>query len=394
MVMYELKKIWRRKVFIIAFVLLVVLDAAKIITESNKNSYESSFERSRSKLYSQVEGTWEMETITYVVSTYQNASSIVYSGNYSTEPDQPGTYTGYIFGDFSLFGEVYEKMNYMYNYSSSMEATLQKAEENIELYERFGNKYKVCENEKILEMYSGRDIPAFYDTDGAFRLISYDLSTVMTLLIMVLAVAPMFTCEKETEMNLLLRTSARGGRNLITAKIIAALITTVSIAAVFTIADIASFSVAYKIKCFGLPLYSIAQFRNTPLTCTIVEYLFIDFGYKIAGMLIMALLYLITSAVSPDEIISFCCCFGITLLLIFTGSSYSPVRLMTSREMFVSFSAVNIYGRPVMAYIAVIPVAIAALGVLTGGVFLAGSRKRIGRFSMKALLTRVKEHLT
>lgn len=390
MIKFELKKIWHRRIYIIAFILFIILDAAKIIT-SNTHRYIDSYTKARSELYDQVEGAWDMENIDYVVEKYRNASEIVSTGRYSTEPDQPGTVTGYIFGDFGLFSELYEKMDYMYNYSSSMKGTLQKAQDNTGFYKGKNNEYKMRESKKILAMYSGRNISEFYDTDGAFALISYDLSSVMIMLLMILALSPIVTCEKETEMQLLLKTSVKGGKPLITAKIIAAAITATVITAVITIVDIAAFTGAYGIKCFGIPMYSIAEFRNTPLSCTIGMYLLIDFVYKLLGMILMSLVFIIISAVSTDDIISFCGCFAVTLLMIFTGGKWSPISLMTSREMFKGFDAVNISGCPIMGYIAVLPVTAVLSAFLIFMIYFAAGKNKLRKFSLKTVIIRAKE---
>lgn len=393
MIRYELKKIWGRRIFLLAFVIFVILDSAKIMYDSYKYHPKNIYNIRRSELYDMVEGEWNSETIDYVVSTYKNASKIVSSGSYSTEPDQPGTFTGYIFGDYGLFGEVFDKMDYMYNYHSEMESTLKKAVENVELYEKLGNEYSAAENRKILEMYSDRSVSAFYDTDGAFALFSYDIASVMIMMLMILSLAPVFTCEKETEMQLLLRTSVNGGKRLIIAKIVASLLTALVITVVFSAVDIVTFTTAYGIKCYKLPLYAIKQFSNTPLSCSIGAYFSIDFLYKISGILIMSLIYLILSSVSPDEIISFCSCFAVTILFILMDGAYNPIRLMTSRELFIEFDTINILGIPVMVYTAVIPIAAITAIMLMLILFFTGKRKFIGRYGMKTIIQRAKERL-
>ena len=84
MIRYELKKIWGRRIFLLAFVIFVILDSAKIMYDSYKYHPKNIFNIRRSELYDMVEGEWNSETIDYVVSTYKNASKIVSSGNYST----------------------------------------------------------------------------------------------------------------------------------------------------------------------------------------------------------------------------------------------------------------------------------------------------------------------
>ena len=388
MIKYELKKIWGKQIFIIAFVLFIVFDVCKIVSQNYEND---SFSKARAELYSQVEGVWDMENIDYVVSTYQKDSDIISAGNYSTEPNQPGTVTGYIFGDFGLFSELYEKMNYMYNYGSAMEETLRRASENVDFYNSVENNFKAKESKKIISMYSGRSIPKFYDTDGAFAYISYDLSSVMIIMLIILAVSPVFTYEKETEMQLLLRTSARGRFPLIWTKILVSVLTAVVITSVFTAVDIVTFTIVYKINCFGIPLYSIAEFKNTPLDVSIGAYIAVQFAYKLLGMIVISLVFLVVSVFSPDDIISFCICFAISLFLIMTKFSYSPINLVSSRDLFAKFETVNISGFPVMEYLFLLFIALLFLSLLVCVICLTGRKMRLHKFSLKNFLIRTKE---
>lgn len=350
MIKAELKKIWRSKILIVALIVLVIFNISKILSENKIASDRTDFNTKRTQLYSSVEGTWDMDKIKFVTDTYNKALSVVSQGNYSTEPNQPGTYTGYIFGDFSLFGEVREKMEYMYNYEKFINKVVERAENNIAFYEGYGNEYAKRANEKIVKTYSQRKIDAFYDTEGAYKFIKYDFSSMMVLLLMMLASGTIFTCEKTTEMRLILKSSKNGRTRLNFIKIVSGVISAELIFLLFRLTDVLTFCSRFHIRCFGNQIYSIQEFQNTPLSCTIGEYFIIDTGYKMLVILVMELLYLFISAVSVDEIISFCTAFAATILLILFCGDCNPLQLISSRELFSEFEVFDILKFPVMKY--------------------------------------------
>ena len=80
-------------------------------------------------------------------------------------------------------------------------------------------------------------------------------------------------------------------------------------------------------------------------------------------------------------------------LFILMDGAYNPIRLMTSRELFIEFDTINILGIPVMVYTAVIPIAAITAIMLMLILFFTGKRKFIGRYGMKTIIQRAKERL-
>ena len=116
---------------------------------------DPAFDAARVRIYAQVRGQWNPETLRFVIDTYRNAADVVASRSYSTEPNQPGTYTGYIFGDYNLFGELYDDMEYMYHYGETMRQTVEKAQENAAFYGEKHNAFAVRESRAILRLSRG-----------------------------------------------------------------------------------------------------------------------------------------------------------------------------------------------------------------------------------------------
>ena len=173
--------------------------------------------------------------------------------------------------------------------------TVKKNNQDIELISflvKGVNVYYETNDEKIVKTYSQRKIDAFYDTEGAYKFIKYDFSSMMVLLLMMLASGTIFTCEKTTEMRLILKSSKNGRNRLNFVKIVSGVISAELIFLLFRLTDVLTFCSRFDIRCFGNQIYSIQEFQNTPLSCTIGEYFIIDTGYKMLVILVMELLYL------------------------------------------------------------------------------------------------------
>lgn len=394
MIISELKKIWRSRVLWVFLAALIVLNILQINTLSRKakgNSKE--FNSAREQIYSQVCGEFKIENLEFVIDTYEAAAQAVNSGSYSTEPNQEGTYTGYIFGDYSLFGEFYDEMNYMYNYAESMNSTIEKAKENIAFFTEKNNEYSARQNQQIVNLYENRCIDAYYKTQGAYSLICYDFSSVFVLLLCVLCISPIFTREHETQMYSLLKTTKMGNTKLGIAKISATLISAFTVALAFYLVDFFSFFVFFDIDCMSNPIYSISNFKNTPFSCSIGQYLLIVLMYRLIGIMVMSLIYLLCSLIAPDEILSFCISIGITVLLIFSGGSFNPVMMLTIRDLHRRYNVCNLFGVPVPQHV-VLLVAMILLSLTLSAIILALSRRRKTRHrTLKELLADGKERL-
>ena len=350
MILAELKKIWRSKILWGFFAALFVLNCINIFAVRKRAETEPEFDAACERIYAQVRGEWSAGTLKFVTDTYENAAAIVASRSYSTEPNQPGTYTGYIFGDFSLFGELYDDMRYMYQYAETVQATVDKATENAAFYTAHHNRFSARESEQIAARYSGRKIDAYYRTGGAYALISYDMSSVFVLLLCALCISTVFTHEHETEMDALLRLTKHGGRALNRAKIAASLITAESIALLFYIADFLSFLCVCRIDCLRNPIYSIPAFQNTPFSCAIWQYLLILLANRMLGAAVFSLIFLLCSKLLRRGLPAFCVSLAVTVLLIFSGGEMNPVMLFSVRDLHRSYQVYNICGYPVLRH--------------------------------------------
>ena len=295
------KGILRRATFL-SLALFLCLNILKIgmdyrsggIREIMGNTVE--MENAFSEIYSRSRGPITSETAGFVVSEYQRLSTLVADRTYSHEY-QEGTYSGYIFGDYYLFGAYFHKqMSYCVQYHTQMEDVLEQETEALAHYQSVGNQRDAARSAYILKHYADRNVSSYYLTDGWEALISYDFSDLLILLLLILGVAPSFTREKETGMTMILYSSKRGKWPMLLAKCAAVVFYACLLGTIFSIVNALVICGLCGFEGGSSPLYAIASYLNTPYFGSIISFYIICSIVKIVGFSIISILLVLLSA--------------------------------------------------------------------------------------------------
>ena len=382
-VKFELKKLFGNRTIIVMLMLLSLINIYKIDSEYRKYAIQNeSFYNAHFEIYADVSGAWDNAKIEYVIDEYQKAKAIVDTGNYSTEPNQPDTHTGYIFGDCGLFEEIKDGMEYMYRYSDTMTELTRKAADNAAFYRQKENAYLAAENEKIEKTYQNRSISAFYDTWGLTEYFKYDFSTLLILILLVPMLSPIFSKEREIEMYGLLKIT-HNGRKLSLYKLLAGMAAVCIISLFFLLQDFLTFTYIYKISGLSQPIYALSQFCYSPLTMSVGGYILLNAALKTLGFMIIGGICMAFSAVFSNEILPFCLSLAVTVIMVVTdafgvigGASFlNPVTLLSNAKLFMDFQVIRIFDTPVFKF--VLPILAATLLLIAFSILII----RLGAYS-------------
>lgn len=302
----------------------------------------------RSMLYKEVRGTWDTEKLQFVIETQQRLEEQVMVGNYSIEPNQQGTYSGYLFGDYSLFTEIYSEMDYMYHYQSNNENMLAELRNNAAFFRELGNYADAEKNESALMHYQNRKIDAYYRTEGAVQWIHYQFSSLLMLLSVLLCIAPCFAKEYETKMDALLQTMKHGRTHLCLAKIAASLLSAMGVVFLFFCTDSICFLCGYPMDCLQNPVYSIASMQDTPFSCSIGIYILFLYAFRLIPVMLFTVLVLLFSCLIRDELGTSVCALIVLTGFMITGGTYHPLSLLSMEQYTVNFQSVSFFGHPVL----------------------------------------------
>lgn len=369
-IFFELKKLLSNRLILVMLALLSVLNVYHIYSDyaenvgTEKNYYDAYF-----KMYKDVSGKWDTEKIKFVVAEYEKAKAIVDAGNFSTEPNQPDTYTGYIFGDYGLFEKIKTEMETLYHYDEAMAELTQKAADNASFYQQKGNTYQTQVNQKIEKAYQNRNVSAFYDTFGLTEYFKYDFSTLLILILLIPMLSPLFAREHEIEMYGLLKITPNF-RKMSVCKMLAGAIAICFVSVIFLLEDLLTFTYLYHISGFSQPIYTLSAFFYSPLTVSISSYILLNAALKILGFLVIGGVCIFVSSLVKNEILPFCASFAITLILVVTDafiehnlvSIFNPVTLFSNGKFFREFHVTSIFEMPVYTFN--LPIAVAALELI------------------------------
>lgn len=384
-IFFELKKLFRNRLLLVMLALLSVLNVYHIYSDYAENvGTEKSYYDAYFNVYEDVSGAWDTEKIKFVVSEYEKAKAIVDAKKFSTEPDQPGTYTGYIFGDYGLFEKIKTEMEKLYHYDEAMADLTQKAADNAAFYQQKGNAYLAKVNQKIEKAYQNRNVSAFYDTFGLTEYFKYDFSTLLILILLIPMLSPLFAKEHEIEMYGLLKITPNF-RKMSVCKMLAGAIAICFVSIIFLLEDLLTFTYLYHINGFSQPIYTLSAFFHSPLTVSISSYILLNAALKLLGFLVLGGVCMFVSSLVKNEIIPFCTSFAVTLILVVTDafiehdvvSIFNPVTLFSNGKLFREFQVTSIFEVPVYTFS--LPIAAAVLELIllyTLTIFTSYSAKR------------------
>lgn len=354
---FELKKYLLKPSVTVCLILFSVVNFVKVFEmyfyfgggRFEIMSGDKQFYAAEDILYEKYGGEITDEKITELKQELEDANKKLEEYGVISEP-MKDTYSGYPSGDVSIIRSVISGYEYAILYTNSANSVSAAAQENIAFYNE-KNDYEVRLNEYISRSFSGRTVNYYVRPDGWTALFDYKFSTILTMLLIGLILAPIFAGEKEGGFDRLIKSAGKSSA-VVRSKLIAALITVFGVTLFFFLTDIAYVSAIHGLRCFDAPIYSIAAYADCPLDITLFEGVMLAFSGRLAAMLFFGAVTVLVSSVCRNSGISL----AITILLggamIFLSETlpdvFDPLSLIYMQDHFSSFNAVNVLGFPVL----------------------------------------------
>lgn len=356
MISFELKK-YVLKPSILAFILLFVfINLVKFFeiyyyfgggqyAVSGYNSVEEGFD----KLYPIYGGKITQEKIDGINAEYAEAQQKLNDrGVGDTVYDD--CYTGYPYGDVGLFKDYFiPGYEYAIFYSNRAEELSAAAEENVEFYSGI-NDYEVRKNKLISDVFKGRYVNYYVNSDGWKTLFDYKFSTILVMLMIVLAFSPVFSGERAGGFDKLIVSSGKR-KAAVRAKLIASCMFTFSATALFFLLDVLYVAVFHGLSYFNAPVYAIREYANCPFTITLFNAMLLSFIGRLIAILFFSALTNFISSFGKNTALSLFLSITLGAALIVLSdilpNSLNPLGLAYSSHFLKSFSVENIFGIPV-----------------------------------------------
>ncbi len=397
---YEFWKLFCKKAVFICLALFLLINVYKISTlpeRENITSYDEYFS-GYDAVYDIVKGEMTEGKILFVVENYQELSALNEQNAFSNNPNE-NRFTRYDYGDYIVFMQFFNGMDYAYNYNANMSGYINLAKENVEFFLERGNEYDASVNQQIIDIYGGRGISAYYDTYGFSEFFEYDFSSLLIILLLLLSLASSFTMESESGMNMLIKISKKGRQHTVLAKIGAFVLFSFLITVLFTVVDLIAFDIKFGLEGFFNPIYSIERYFAFTLNLSMMGYVILSMLLKFAAFTVVGIFIMFCSSLFGSVLYSFGVgTFAVFGLILADGTTklgaskfltlLNPLSLIANRYMLDTYSVVNIFGYPVLRiYVALVLMLIFAV-VLIVGIMLAYTRRHVG--TKKPSLKRLK----
>ena len=334
---YELKKLIANKwLFILLFIFLVI-NVGKILFDYSILNNDKEYIYAKNEIYQNLKGTLNNQKIDFLITKYNYAKKEVDNNNLSYNSDY---YTGYAFGDLSLYEEFLEKVQYIIDYNKNITEITDIAQENTDFFSQI-NKRSYNENLYYLRVYKDRSLINFYDNSGILEYFNYDFSSLLLIFLIAFALIPIFINEYDSKMYIIINTSMFGRKRSIINKLLISIIFIVFICLIFYLCDFVLYQQLYHFEGLSEPLYSIPDYKYTFYNGTIISYMIINFSFKTLGMLLIGAFVLLLTSFFKNYFFPFILNVSLICLLITfddlsKNNFLNPISLLVNRYYFTN----------------------------------------------------------
>lgn len=354
-VYYEMRKSWLKVSTIIFLLIFLGLNHFRL-NDFCRSYYKTygNFQEPYFRLYETVCGEITEEKLNPFKIRAGELETEIMTQTYSTEYNpEKYIYTGYAHGDFSLYSlMISPEISYAATYANTSNQIAAKAAESYNFYKEMGNDYESRKNAMIYNLYSNRGISEYRVTNWANAYFSYDFSSLLCIVLLILGLSSSFTGERESGMNQLI--SAYGKtKSTVISKVVSSAIFCLILTIIFTVSDLIAVNRFLVIKDINMPLCSAELFELTPFNFTFIEAVFVCAGLRFLGLFAIALLVMAISKITPNTIAatvsSFAAVMVLILLSLISDSLINPIGLLTPKSYLEKFRVIDLFGRPVLA---------------------------------------------
>lgn len=358
LIYFEMKKSWLKLPILFVLILLCILDIYKISDNYRINGRMSGDENKGLKnayynIYSNdLRGEITQTKINYVKDACNKYKSEVIGKNFSKEYDE-NTITGYIYSDYSLFNFIIvPELEYAVTYPNISNSISASAYENIDFFEKHNNFPDAEKNRYIYKLYQNRNIDNYNLTEWTELYFKYDFSSLLVLIMLVVTLAPSFTSEYESGMNVMIKSSGKQG-NIVNAKLISAALFIFLLTVLFAFFDLLSVNFFCGADGFLNPVYSSPFFKYSPFSFSLFSAIIICALIKFLAFLTIGEIIFIISRLTKNTILSICFSFLIVVLLIVLSNAdnsvLNPVNMLSPYKMLTEFKCVIFAGKPILS---------------------------------------------
>ena len=299
---------------------------------------------------------------------------------YVQEPIE-GTYSGFPSLDAIELGFKIEDYRYAILYANRSNQIKEAALQNVAFYTG-KNDFDRRENELIARLYGGRTVGECLVQRGWDAFFDYKFSVLLCMLLIVLAVSPMVSGERESGFYRIINASGRR-RSVMGAKLLSAGIFTVAACGVFLAVDLLYIFLLYRPDGLSSPLYALQCYELCPFGMTVFGGILFTFAARAAFLLGYTYLVMLISSLCKTNavsvLLSMCAGFALVITAEHLPADISPTSLVGLHDAFVGFKTVNVFGMPLLSIYAAFSLTLILAVLCAALAFTAGLKVGVGR---------------
>ena len=213
---FEAKKtIFKPHIYVVITLFLIInhLSCLQYIEHRNAE-FSPEYQQAEIEIHEKIDGNITQEKVSWIINEKQRLNSIISSGQFSTDYEQAGTYTGYVYSDNNLINKIYDELKYNVEYHLFAQEVVDGARKNIELYKSKNNHTKVAFYQYMADAFSSRSLNTFYRTDGWNEYYTYSFSNLLIVLSMLLGLTSTFSIETDLKIRPVLQITPKSMRTI------------------------------------------------------------------------------------------------------------------------------------------------------------------------------------
>ena len=340
LVKFEIKKIFRNKVMLVVLIFGLLLNAFAIYTNDKMNS-SNQYMNGKFKVYQKIKGEITQEKYDYIFNCYTKVNDLVEKGNYETEKPDVKYFTGFVFGDRTLFKRFLKDYQYIINYNDQIGNALKLAKDNLSYYK---NPEDISLNKKFIDTFTNRGVSEYYETTNMTNYLAHDFSTFMIILLLLIFVSGIFSEDMEYQYHQILYTTKLGGRQLFLARIMAAMVLTMLFCLLFYLEDFAVYHKIDILEGFLNPIYSVPNYQYSSISCTILAFDMLSIFTKLICLFITVYIIALCSLVNKKVLISIVTSFVIIFALLYFNQVFlNPFHFVDLKQTLYSYQMISIF---------------------------------------------------
>lgn len=345
---YEFKKVISKN-FIFLLLLLLIINGINIFVNYNQRK-DKIYDQGYSVIYNKIKGTISNEKIEFISNGLSSTSKKVNNGNYNKKKKDNSTYSGYIYGDMSIYQEIYDELYNAVTYSKTLNSKLNILDENLRM-SNDSNSKKIF---KILKKrMSSRSISKYYNTTSMENFLNYQFSTLCIILLITVYTISLYTIDKNRKTYQIINITYKYKTKYIATKLISIFVMTLLLIIIFKSCDFIFFKYFNYLDGFLNPLYSLPYFNFTYSNMSILIYFIFTCLFKLLIIFSLELIIIFLSKLffNALTLLFTSLCFIIIMLTNFTNLSSFPLSLIYPSILFKTGKLINIGGYIIDQYI-------------------------------------------